>query len=151
MTEPRVDHVSIGTVHPEHFHTLLTEILGFEVGPVTENTIDRGPINELFGWTGGESPVPRTTYYGRQGAFRIEVVHMEDTEEVVRDYATPPRGILHIGVYVKDLEDVLNRVRELGVDMVRDSVEIKRGERHFKAGFFRTHGVEFEILQNLKA
>lgn len=151
MRSPRVDHVSIGTLDPEHFHALLTEVLGFETGPSTRNLIDRGAINELFGWAGGESPVPRTTYYGRPGEFRIEVVHMEDAEEIERSYARPPQAILHIGVYVDDLEETLERARELGVDHVGQPIEFERGERHFSAGFVRTRGVEFELLQDLKA
>lgn len=149
MTLPRIDHVSIGTTDPDHFDTIMREVLGFKVGPAIENLIDRGTINDLFGWEGGESPVPRTTYYGREGEFRIEVVHMADTVASERNFSHPPQGMMHVGIYVENLVDILRKAEELGVDFVSGPVEFQRPNRHFQAGFFRTREVEFELLENL--
>jgi len=144
----RIDHVTIGTVDPDHFENLLVGVFGLEKVRETREQIEQHPVNRLFGWEDGDPIVPRTNHYGSEGSQSlIEVVHLRNAVEVRRDYTKPPQAVFHIGLAVTNLEEIMEKARAMDLEYVSDIVDFAAPGRVFRAGFIRTFGVEFELIE----
>ena len=133
----KMDHVAISVKDMEKAIAFYRDVIGME--KVFDRTFDT-PMAKLIGVEGTE----------------VRIVHMKMGEAVVElfDYKHPkgrePRpdlqqsdfGLTHIGFMVEDFQSTLQHLRDHGVELLGEPVEIRPG---VFVAYFR--GVEYEVCE----
>lgn len=133
----RMDHAAISVKDMEKAIAFYRDVIGME--KVFDRTFD-APMAKLIGVEGTE----------------VRIVHMKMGEAVVElfDYKHPkgrePRpdhqqsdfGLTHIGFMVEDFQATLQHLRDHGVELLGEPIEIRPG---VFVAYFR--GVEYEVCE----
>ncbi len=133
----RMDHVAISVKNMEKAIAFYRDVIGME--KVFDRTLD-APMAKLIGVEGTE----------------VRIVHMKMGEAVVElfDYKHPkgrePRpdhqqsdfGLTHIGFMVEDFQATLQHLRDHGVELLGEPIEIRPG---VFVAYFRC--VEYEVCE----
>ncbi len=105
---------------------------------------------------------PRVTYHGRPASYRVRVAlaHTEslvyeliqylEGDSIHRDFlAAQGEGIEHVGIYVPNLDEPLNRLRSQGVTVLQsaDGLGAKGDGRYVYLDTRASLGVVLELIQ----
>ena len=133
----RMDHAAISVKDMEKAIAFYRDVIGME--KVFDRTFD-APMAKLIGVEGTEVRI----VHMKMGDAVVELFDYKHPKgrEPIPDHQQSDFGLIHIGFMVEDFQATLQHLRDHGVELLGEPVEIRPG---VFVAYFR--GVEYEVCE----